>query len=237
VYSSSNSIKHLKLMNTKKISQFVDALCTNTSTICRHDHGRAARTSATFPHTFTAGLSPTDCLTASRQRSEESYSLCHKGAALASRLLTNDPTKRQQLYSPSRKCTPAYCIHVESFNCILTRFRTFTEIRGLIPRGNGNDSFLHRVHARCGEPLLLFQRGTALWGGLLTPPSAKKHMQSRWGGFRLRNVITVGFTFYYPFICYIFWSYDHLQVEEYLSKITLLTTDPLLLGDLITLIS
>jgi hypothetical protein len=42
------------------------------------------------------------------------------------------------------------------------------------------------------------------------------------GVFRLRNVITVVSTIYY--------SYDHLQVETYLSEITLMTTDLLLLG-------
>jgi hypothetical protein len=92
----------------------------NTSAIRRHDHDRPTRTGATFT---TLLLQVSIRLTASRQRSAGSYSLRHKGAALASQLLTNDPTKRQQLYSPSRKCTTAYCCHVESFNCIATTFR------------------------------------------------------------------------------------------------------------------
>ena len=53
---------------------------------------------------FVAGLTLTDCLTASRQRSEVSYSLRHEGAALTRRLLTNSPTRRLQLYSPNRNC-------------------------------------------------------------------------------------------------------------------------------------
>jgi len=53
---------------------------------------------------FVPGLTLTDCLTASRQRSEVSYSLRHEGAALTRRLLTNSPTRRLQLYSPSRNC-------------------------------------------------------------------------------------------------------------------------------------
>jgi hypothetical protein len=55
------------------------------------------------------------------------------------------------------------------------------------------------------------------------------YMRSRWGGFHLRNVITVGFTVYYSLHCYVFWSYAHLQAEIYLSEITLMTTDQLLL--------
>jgi hypothetical protein len=142
-------------MNTKKIPQFGEALYTT-------DHGKATRTSAISTHTLTASLSPTDCTEA---QIGGKVLLCRKGAALASRLLTNDPIKRQQLYSPSRKRMPAYCTHGDSFNCIATKFRAGPEIGGLIPSGNRNSCFQHRVHARCGRPLFPFQSGL----GTLSP--------------------------------------------------------------------
>jgi hypothetical protein len=50
------------------------------------------------------------------------------------------------------------------------------------------------------------------------------------GLFRLRNVTIVGhFTIYYYLNCYIFRSYDHLQVEIYLLGFTRLTMDSLVL--------
>jgi hypothetical protein len=47
------------------------------------------------------------------------------------------------------------------------------------------------------------------------------------GIFSLRKVTNVGF--YYLFNCYMFRSYDHLEVEIYSLEITLLASDPLFL--------
>jgi hypothetical protein len=59
-------------------------------------------------------------------------------------------------------------------------------------------------------------------GRLFVEQSNVYEMEVR--GFRLRNVITVGFTIYCSLHCYIFRSYDHLQGEICLSEITLVTT-------------
>jgi hypothetical protein len=95
-------------MIKKKISQFGEALCMNIKHYPSSWPRQGRHNKRNDPPPFLHQVSLWLTAWLHRGKDRRKASLRHKGAALARRLLTNDPTKRQQVYSPSRKRTPAY---------------------------------------------------------------------------------------------------------------------------------